>query len=164
MSATKEYLKAYREKNKEQLKARRLEWVATHKAQIKERQHAWYSRNTGSSRQKGKAWRMANPLQNALLSRRSLWKREYGLTEADVCAMLATCKNACAGCSSFLDILSCTMDHILAHANGGTTDRANLQLLCLPCNKAKQAMSMREFIELCRRVTLTYGVKRASLP
>lgn len=37
------------------------------------------------------------------------------------------------------------IDHIMPYSRGGTHDRANLQLLCKPCNRAKGARTMEEW-------------------
>jgi 5-methylcytosine-specific restriction endonuclease McrA len=39
------------------------------------------------------------------------------------------------------------LDHIVPLASGGRTERTNLQLLCMPCNRSKGAKNPTDFMQ-----------------
>lgn len=44
-----------------------------------------------------------------------------------------------------------TVDHVVAVARGGTSDRANLVPACWPCNRSKGALTREKFLEITDR-------------
>ncbi len=51
----------------------------------------------------------------------------------------------CCYCGKMLTDRDATLDHIVAKANGGATERRNLASCCFSCNAAKQAQPWREW-------------------
>lgn len=117
---------------------------------------AWCLANPGRKQALSKSWYMAqkakNPQHVILRARIRHWQNKYGLLLGDMTEMLARQAHICFGCWEYINLWSCTIDHILATKNGGAHSLENFQLLCLPCNRAKQELSMAGFIEHCRRV------------
>jgi hypothetical protein len=66
--------------------------------------------------------------------------------------MLNSQNNKCLGCKDLLDLLTCSVDHVIAKARGGTNAKKNLQLLCIRCQTAKGALSMSDFIRLAHMI------------
>lgn len=93
-----------------------------------------------------------NPLLHKFAIRRAKWHDLCNSNEDDIGAMLVRQKNACVGCAIYIDVLSCTVDHIVAICNGGANNKQNLQLLCLACNVGKHQMDMEEYVAHCKRV------------
>jgi 5-methylcytosine-specific restriction endonuclease McrA len=52
----------------------------------------------------------------------------------------------CAVCCACLKA-GYELDHILPLAAGGRTQRVNLQLLCMPCNRSKGAKNPTDFMQ-----------------
>lgn len=56
-------------------------------------------------------------------------------------AIRASLPQVCVRCGATEDL---TLDHIVGRALGGTNQPSNLQLLCWPCNQAKNQLEMKE--------------------
>lgn len=78
----------------------------------------------------------------------------YGLIEDEVEEILVKQNNKCNGCAVPITIYPNSIDHVIPKCLGGMTKKENLQILCLPCNKAKGQMTMKDFIIHCRKVVI----------
>jgi 5-methylcytosine-specific restriction endonuclease McrA len=106
-------------------------------------------RNKESYLAKMRAWRKANPekVQVWVRNRRAKFKGLSGShTLADILAQMNIQRGKCVYCRC--DITkSYQVDHIVPVARGGTNDKANLQLLCKPCNLDKRDKDPVEYLK-----------------
>jgi 5-methylcytosine-specific restriction endonuclease McrA len=106
-------------------------------------------RNKESYLAKMRAWRKANPekVQVWVRNRRAKLKGLSGShTLADILALMNIQRGKCVYCRC--DITkSYQVDHIVPVARGGTNDKANLQLLCKPCNLDKRDKDPVEYLK-----------------
>jgi len=54
----------------------------------------------------------------------------------------------------------CSLDHIVPRSQGGDHSMENVQLVCKEANRMKGALTMADFIELCRLVIEVHDAKR----
>ena len=64
----------------------------------------------------------------------------------------------CPLCGYVFRDLNFEVDHDVPISRGGSDNIENLQLLCHKCNKGKDALTTKEYIDHCRRVTYEYIV------
>ncbi len=64
---------------------------------------------------------------------------------------------ACPLCGYEFQNLDFEMDHDLPISRGGSNDIKNLQLLCHRCNKGKDALTTKEYIDHCRRAAYEHS-------
>jgi 5-methylcytosine-specific restriction endonuclease McrA len=101
--------------------------------------NAYYRKNQEHLKAESRRWARENPeARKAHHRNRKARKRGNGgsHTADDIRAIFKAQRGRCAYCRSRL---GCDrhVDHIVPLADGGTNDRANLQLLCQDCNLAK---------------------------
>lgn len=95
------------------------------------------------------ARRIANPdAHRAKDSRRRARKAAAGgsYTAADIAMLKKHQKNQCAVCRCSIES-GYHIDHIQPIARGGSNDKTNLQLLCPPCNLAKNSKDPIDFMQ-----------------
>jgi ATP-dependent helicase YprA (DUF1998 family) len=161
----KAYRAAYYVANKEKSLAASKEWQAKNHTQYVEKQKIWAAQNRGKRteviaayRDKNrarikavaKAWAQANPeIRRMHESRRRARKAESigTYTTDDVQQIYKAQRGRCAFCRSKLG-QSYEIDHIKALARGGSNDRRNIHITCLPCNRRKHAKDAIEFAQL----------------
>ena len=114
--------KRYRQENREKLRKYAEDWIAKHPDRHQASREA---RNT----------------------RRRTRKKANGghCTADDMIALRARHKGRCAGCGK--KSRSLEIDHIQPISRGGTSDPANLQLLCSHCNRTKHAKDPIEWAQ-----------------
>lgn len=56
--------------------------------------------------------------------------------------------NSCFYCGTPLNRWTSTLDHLVPKSKGGTNNRKNLVVCCVPCNTKKADLSVEEFMEL----------------
>lgn len=64
----------------------------------------------------------------------------------------------CEACG--LDALSCEFDHVIPIILGGQNRESNLQLLCIPCHKAKTALDVKLKAKVARVRKRHVGIKK----
>lgn len=137
-------------------------WVAANKERMTEYLRNWHLENRDRRLVQLRAW---NESKREYLSEKALaWRSENGDRSAvyqrnyrsrkraakgdhtvdDVAAIRASQKDKCGYCNSRLGGKG-EVDHIVALNSGGSNDRRNLQLLCLPCNRKKSDRDPLEF-------------------
>ena len=98
-------------------------------------------------------WRKANPERYQESNRNHKAKRrgaEGRHTAKDIREIFVLQKGRCAVCRCRLD--GYHVDHIVPLAAGGTNNRQNIQLACLPCNLAKGARDPINFMQSLGRL------------
>lgn len=90
-----------------------------------------------------KQWALENPEKARANARRAKVKRrninvQGSHTAEDISEIFKAQKGKCAYCRIYMG-KKYTVDHIIAIAKGGTNDRRNIQLACMPCNREKWA-------------------------
>ena len=144
---------AYNAKNAERLKA----WLATYTAENKDKQKArsaaWYASNKEKMSANVAAWRVENPEKfrrsvRATSARRRARKLKAGgkYTTADVQRIYKAQGGKCACCREKVGT-DYHVDHIQPLAKGGSNSPSNIQILCPPCNKSKNAKDPIEFMQ-----------------
>lgn len=155
--------KAYRERNKEEISARRkiamqendearlrsnqraAAWYAEHKEESSENGRAYYLENRVEVKARVKAYQQAHPEETKFLHRIKAHRRRRRLDEAggsftrqDIQWLMLLQRGKCVYCKVSLDE-GYHIDHIMPVAKGGGNHPENLQLLCPACNLAKSA-------------------------
>ena len=121
-----EVSKRWRLKNPEKLRALKLSYA---------------KRNPDICRAAGKRWRDAHPEYMRASKRNAKAKRKMAFgqhTSGDVADIFKMQKGKCAYCRIKMGD-KYTVDHIVPLSKGGSNNRRNLQLACLPCNVEKHA-------------------------
>lgn len=110
-------------------------------AKVMARVSRWQASNPEKVRgYKGK-WQAENPdaMRARTRNRRARVRQALGThTASDIREILKWQRGRCAYCPTRLDPSS-PVDHIVSLKKGGSNDRRNLQILCLPCNSKKGA-------------------------
>lgn len=129
----KSYRPAYREKNREHLIAKSLEWAANNneKRKVIARRSRLKHPETGRSVVRNRRARLA--------------QSEGRHTKVDVLEILRLQKGKCSCCRSKLTAYH--VDHIIPIARGGSNDKLNLQILCPPCNLKKNDKDPLDFMQ-----------------
>lgn len=137
--------KAWYESNSERLAVERAEGADERRVY----DALYYAENKDRRAEKNKAWRIANIervyARNA--ARRAL-KRGAGGTHsaADIDHLLKVQNFRCAHSWCRVSLKpGFHRDHVIPLALGGTNDRQNIQLLCIPCNLKKNAQHPIDF-------------------
>lgn len=115
---------------------------ATHYEGKKKRYHKkWRTENREQHNEWGRLWARNNPEKHATIARRRRARLNNVLgshTAQDVLDLLAKQKAKCANC--FEDCtLNYEVDHIIPIRDGGPDWKENLQILCVSCNRKKNA-------------------------
>lgn len=95
-----------------------------------------------------KAWRDSNPMAMRAheKTRRARKLNAPGThTAADVRDILTMQRHHCACCG--VKLATYHVDHIVPLSRGGSNDKANLQILCAPCNLSKHAKDPLTFMQ-----------------
>jgi len=130
-----EYFSGYRSANREQANKCSRDW---HRA------------NRDHTAQVNREWRRANPdkVRVIVRNRKARMRGAEGKhTAADIERLWLVQRSRCACCKSKLAKGSAHVDHIVALANGGSNNPANLQLLCRSCNSSKGAKDPLVFMQ-----------------
>jgi 5-methylcytosine-specific restriction endonuclease McrA len=108
------------------------------KERANELARARYRKNRESVLARTKAWQKANPEHNAARAarRRARLKTGDSHTADDIKQLFFLQRGACACCRSSIKS-GYHVDHVIPLAKGGGNERANIQLLCPPCNSSK---------------------------
>jgi 5-methylcytosine-specific restriction endonuclease McrA len=158
--ASRERLEAYRAKryaaNKESAKAEARAWRLANPERKAAIDAAWRAANPEKTAANKAAWQAANPDRKAaaqvrwrknnpeasraiVRNRRARLRNSEGQhTKEDVLALFARQKAKCACCRISIKA-GYDVDHIMPIALGGSNAPSNLQLLCAPCNRSKNA-------------------------
>lgn len=126
--------KAKYEANKADSIAKAVEWNRMNK-EARKQICARYSKANPDQMRATKAKRRA---------RKSAAPGEF--TKTDVQAIGKSQKWLCAVCRTSIRF-GYEADHVVPLAGGGTNDRVNLQLLCMPCNRSKGARHPVDFMQ-----------------
>jgi 5-methylcytosine-specific restriction endonuclease McrA len=120
----------WRKKNPEKDKATAKRWRAKPEARewLNAYSAEYYRRDLERNRKRAIAY-VAN-------RKAKMAKNGGSFTAEDVGSLYQRQKRKCAGCGKRRKL---EVDHIVAIARGGSNDLANLQLLCIPCNRTKGA-------------------------
>jgi 5-methylcytosine-specific restriction endonuclease McrA len=95
------------------------------------------------AQERSRQWALENPerakvsRRNAKVKRRNLGTEGFH-TADDIAEILKMQRGKCAYCRIKMGD-KYTVDHIIPVAKGGTNDRRNIQLTCMPCNREKWA-------------------------
>jgi 5-methylcytosine-specific restriction endonuclease McrA len=131
-----EKVTAYREANKEKIEQRTKEWKRANPDMVRENTRKWHAAHPDVV----KNWRKANPeaWRAQVQTRRALMASAEGRhTGADLRSLLKQQNWRCCYCQKSIRT-KYSVDHIQPLSKGGTNWIANIQLLCCPCNSAKQ--------------------------
>ena len=130
----KQYRPQYRDNHRQMLAAKSLEWA---------------QKNPEKRKQIARNWRVANAEASRVIvrNRRARIKSSDGRhTAADIEEIGFMQRWSCACCRT--DIQNAYhVDHIIPIAGGGDNNKTNLQLLCPPCNLAKNKKHPVEFMQ-----------------
>jgi 5-methylcytosine-specific restriction endonuclease McrA len=149
---------AERENTKERRKKNGDKWNAARRIvysdtieQKRDESRKWYRANTLIHRKSVINWRNKNPDKKRAidLNRRARINGMEGKhSGCDIARIRKGQKNRCAYCKVSLNGRG-SVDHIKAVTKGGTNWPRNLQLVCTPCNSAK---NNKDPIEFARRI------------
>jgi 5-methylcytosine-specific restriction endonuclease McrA len=148
--------KAYREANKDKIKASSAEYRAANKDKIDASNKAYRETNRELLKLRDTIWRIENPERDR--ERRQRWKRAnkaiinagvhryraryHGCAEHHTAAewesLKAACEFTCLCCGRQEPDIKLTKDHIVPISHAGTSNAiTNLQPLCMDCNTRK---------------------------
>lgn len=127
---------AYRIANKEKIKQTTKAWKKANPDKVRANLRKWFAAHPETT----KNWRKANPeaWRAQVQRRRALMASAEGYhTGAELKALLEQQRGRCIYCGRSIRT-KYSVDHIQALSRGGSNWIANIQLLCQPCNSAKQ--------------------------
>ncbi len=130
-----------REKARVAARAHRAKVLATDPERLKTNIAAWRAANQDHVRSYSSAYSKRRPeVKRMAEARRRARKREAGgsFTMADVLDLFRRQRGRCAGCRASIKP-GYEIDHIQPLVKGGHNAISNIQLLCRPCNRQKQA-------------------------
>ncbi len=136
--------------NRQAMRKSCREWYHRNKDREQSRSLAYRNSNLEESRKKSREWNNKNPQQVAA-NARTRRARERGNggahTAEDVLDILKMQRERCAICRLKLGT-KYHVDHIVPLAAGGSNERRNLQIACIPCNKSKSARDPITFMQM----------------
>ncbi len=132
--ATKEKDKSQHSKHKEKRNEQSARYRRENKERLKEYQRQWVSNNL-------EYFRYHNAKRRTLLTAAG-----DAYTKADVLNLLQKQKNCCAACKMKL-AAKFDVDHVVPLSKGGLNDKSNIQILCIHCNRSKNAKDPIKFMQ-----------------
>lgn len=142
------YKKEWAQRNAEHIRSYRRKKYAEDDS-IRERSVKWNRTNKAARKAIAARYQSRNPeMRRAIKAKRRAAVRQAAgsFTKSDIKALFATQKGRCAVCRTKLG-RNYEVDHIEPLARGGSNERTNLQLLCMPCNRSKGAKDPIEFMQ-----------------
>lgn len=134
----------YEKKNPDMRKQISRRYYANNKEKMVERSRAYYAENLNKIRQYYEANK--DKFFAHSRTRRSRVANAPGThTAADVRDILTMQRHHCACCG--VKLATYHVDHIVPLSRGGSNDKANLQILCAPCNLSKHAKDPLTFMQ-----------------
>jgi 5-methylcytosine-specific restriction endonuclease McrA len=161
---TPDQIAASEQERAERLAVYKREWAARNAERVKQRRKLQYERSRAASIAKAIEWNRANSERRKAIAqryeaanpqvrkankanRRALEAASGGkATKVDVQFLEKQQRLRCAVCRACLKA-GYELDHIVPLASGGRTERTNLQLLCMPCNRSKGAKNPTDFMQ-----------------
>lgn len=150
-----EYAKAYYRKHSDKLKAKAAQRLADNREQINAIERArynpdehWRKRNPDRHKAAVKAYLAENANKRAIYeANRRARRAEGGKLPSDTKETLFQLQRGrCAICTEKLNA-DCHLDHIQPLSKGGENTFLNVQLLCQPCNLAKNSKHPIDFMQ-----------------
>ena len=95
-------------------------------------------------------WLRKSPVERHLIS----FRRRYGgsLTLVELEALWVLQGGRCVFCNVDLTEIRWHIDHRTPIVRGGSSEAANLQILCVMCNRGKSSMMPEEYVRHCEAV------------
>ena len=139
--AVREADRKYREANAERIRVTQLAYRETRRAEKREYARAYRAAHPEKAKAAVDAWYAANPeaMKIKKHKRRARLLAGGALSRDIVERLKALQRGMCAGCGCNLSKSGQHIDHIVPLAKGGANTDDNVQLLCPPCNLAKNA-------------------------
>ena len=137
-------------RNPDRFKKSRARYLAKNPEKVRERKRRWAIANRDKVRDGAAKSRAKNhEHRSAQVRNRRAKQRNAGgrHTAKDIAVIAEAQGHKCAYCRANLRKVKRHVDHIMPIALGGSNDRSNLQLLCVPCNLSKQAKHPIEFAQ-----------------
>lgn len=130
----------WRAENPDRHKELAAKWRKANPEKIKAINTAQYEKNKVDRIRKAVAYTKANPDKVGVWQRTTTARRRAAgkIDSADVQFLRSAQKHKCAYCKKSVKT-GYHVDHIKAVSKGGTSEKANLQILCGPCNLRKNA-------------------------
>lgn len=138
---SKDYLKTYREINKDRIKLLCKKWQKENIQYVYKYQKEYKNNNLETVRGYiSKAMRKYRGLHPERVREQKLKRRNVSgeFSRQDILNLLIAQKRRCVNCNIKLDN-SYHVDHIMPIKLGGNNDKKNLQILCKSCNLKKNA-------------------------
>lgn len=130
MSDRKEYIKKWKEENKERVRQHDKKYAELHKEKILEKNKLWREANKVYNF----IWNNKNKERSRVIKENRRSKENGKISSKDWTALLKKYGNKCLACGSVKRI---TMDHVVPLSKGGKHHIDNIQPLCKTCNQKK---------------------------
>ncbi len=160
-----EYMRAYREANKDRIAQQKSDWYEANREHVSARyavryqekrtevlsyQASYYAANGDAVRQRSARWKRENP-QIVAVQRQRRRARKAGcggeLSKDIVQRLTKLQRGLCACCGTDLKKSGHHLDHQMPLALGGSNTDDNMQLLCPSCNSSKHAKHPVDFMQ-----------------
>jgi len=119
---------------------RKAAWRKANPERYATLQREWYQRNKANLQEIRRTWRATNPDKAKIYYRnyRAKKRQSAGTHSAeDIAAIYTMQRGRCVDCGALLQSRKWEVDHIQPISQGGSNNKANLQILCRPCNRYK---------------------------